>query len=357
MHSVYFIYKGDKLPKYALASIELAKQTSGMKIHLIGNSIFKKEVKKLKIEFTAIEDFYEQNKIDEVVNKNQNLDKSFRDGFWIKTLERLFILEQYMLKKNLQFIFHSEIDQLLFGSEKLVNAIIKTNKKGIFIPFHSKNIAIASIMFINKLSAIESLIQFACTSRVYSNEMELIAAWSKINPKIVFALPTLATEIKGTSNVVPKGIKTISTAELEGLVDAAQLGQWVGGIDPKNIPIANTPTTKFIDKPKKWLLSENNLKHTKLKLSQNNIFLEAQFEGRNFKIYNLHLHSKIHKNIVSNNPSIPSLISLSNLPCKTSFKGTKFIQFQNYLLRFFTKFFFIYYMLKIKFKFLRTLKK
>jgi len=140
-------------------------------------------------------------------------------------------------------------------------------------------------------------------------------------------------------------------------VDAAQLGQWVGGIDPKNIPIANTPTTKFIDKPKKWLLSENNLKHIKLKLSQNNIFLEAQFEGRNFKIYNLHLHSKIHKNIVSNNPSIPSLISLSNLSYKTSFKGTKLIQFQNYLLRFFTKFFFIYYMLKIKFKFLRTLKK
>ena len=94
MHSVYFIYKG-KIPKYALASIELAKQTSGMKIHLIGNSIFNKEVKKLKIEFTAIEDFYKQNKIDEVINKNQNLDKSFRDSFWIKTLERLFIYKAF----------------------------------------------------------------------------------------------------------------------------------------------------------------------------------------------------------------------------------------------------------------------
>lgn len=357
MHYVYFIYKGNKIPKYALASMELAKQTSGMKIHLIGNSIFKKEVKKLKIEFTAIEDFYKQNKIDEAVDKNQNLDKSFRDGFWIKTLERLFILEQYMLKTNLQFIFHSEIDQLLFSTDKLVNAIIKTNKKGIFIPFHSKNIALASVIFINKLSAIQSLIQFACTSGVYSNEMELIAAWSKINPKITFALPTLATEIKGSSNIVPNGIKTISAAEIEGLVDAAQLGQWVAGIDPRNIPITNTPSTKFVDKPQKWLLSEDNLKHIKLKLSQNNMLLNAQFASRNFKIYNLHLHSKIHKNIVSNNPSILSLISLSNLSCKTSFKGMRFVQFQYYLYQFCTKSFLINYFPKKILKFLKWLKK
>jgi hypothetical protein len=357
MHSVYFIYKGNKIPKYALASIELAKQTSGMKIHLIGNSIFKKEVTKLKIEFTAIEDFYDQNKIDEAVNKNQNLDKSFRDGFWIKTLERLFILEQYMLKTNLQFIFHSEIDQLLFRSDKLVKAIIKTNKKGIFIPFHNKNMAIASVMFINKLSAIQSLIQFAFTSIVYSNEMELIAAWSKINPKKVFALPTLATEIKGISNVVPKGINTISVPELEGLVDAAQLGQWVGGIDPSNVPITITPANKFIYKPENCFLSEDNLKRIKLKLSQNNSFLEVQFEGRNFKIYNLHLHSKIHQNILSDNPSILSLMSLSNLSSKTSFKGTKFLQFQSYLFQFFTKKFFSYYFLKVKLKFLKKLKK
>ena len=352
MHSVYFIYKGNKIPKYALASIELAKQTSGMKIHLIGNSIFNKEVKKLKIEFTAIEDFYEQNKIDEVVNKNQNLDKCFRDGFWIKTLERLFILEQYMFKTNIQSIFHSEIDQLLFRSDKLVSAIIKTNKKGIFIPFHSKNCAMASVMFINKLSTIQSLIQFACTSTVYSNEMKLIAAWSKINPKLVFALPTLATEIKGTSNVVPKGIKTISTTDIEGLVDAAQLGQWVAGIDPRNVPIIDTPTTKFIDKPQKWLLSEDNLKYIKLKLSKNNLILKALFAGKNLKIYNLHLHSKIHKNIVSNNPSILSLISLSNQSLKISFKGTRFVQFQGYLFRFCSKFFLINYFQKKILKFL-----
>ena len=207
----------------------------------------------------------------------------------------------------------------------------------------------ASVMFINKLSAIQSLIQFACSSIVYSNEMELIAAWSKINPKLVFALPTLATEIKGTFNVVPKGINTISASEFEGLVDAAQLGQWVGGIDPKNIPIANIPVTKFIGKPKKWLLSEDNLKHIKLKLSQNDTFLKARFKGKNFKIYNLHLHSKIHKNILSDNPSILSLISLSNLPLKTSFKGTRFVQFQSYISQFFTIKFYIYYLLKINF--------
>lgn len=48
MHSAYFIYKRYKLPKYALANIELVKQSSEMKIYLIRNSIFKKKLKKIK---------------------------------------------------------------------------------------------------------------------------------------------------------------------------------------------------------------------------------------------------------------------------------------------------------------------
>lgn len=329
LKTIYFIYIGEKLPQYALASIQLAKQHSGMNVHLIGSAIFSNQIKTFKINFTAIEKFYNPNKFKKAINNLVN-DKHFRDGLWVKTLERFFILEQFMTKKKIKSIFHSEIDQLLFRTDKLVNAIIKTNKKGIFIPFHSKNTAVASVIFINKLSVLHSLIQTAGSNIKYSNEMDLIAQWSKINPKMVFALPTLATEIKGVSNVLPKGLKAISAKKINGIVDAAQLGLWVGGIDPKNVNIFKKPTTKYVDKSKKWLLSYNNFKKIKLELGSNKI-LKLKFNNKKMQLYNLHLHSKIHQNLLHERPSVSSLILYSNLPKKITFRGTRFTQLKFFI--------------------------
>ena len=155
MNKVYFVFIEDKLPKYAIASIHLAKKFSGLKIHLIGNSIFKKQINKLHINFTSIESFYCSKKF-EKSTKNINLEKNFRNGFWIKTLERFFILEQFMIKKKIKSIFHAEIDQLLFRCDQLIESINKTNKKGLFVPFACKKRAVASVLFINKLSSLKT---------------------------------------------------------------------------------------------------------------------------------------------------------------------------------------------------------
>ena len=308
MNKVHFVYIGDKLPKYAIASIKLAKKLSGLKIHLIGNSIFKKQIKKLRINFTSIESFYCSKKFKNV-SKNLNLKENFRNGFWLKTLERFFILEQFMFKKKINSIFHSEIDQLLFRCDKLIESISKTNKKGLFVPFHSKRQAVASVVFINKLSTLQSLIQSTDLIQKYSNDMELIAAWAKKNPKKIFALPTLATEIKYRSSILPKCLGIISSKEIGGIVDAAQLGQWVGGIDPKNVNIFSTPRTKFVDKPQKGLLSHNDLKQIEFKkFNDNDNKLTFNFKKKNYQIYNLHLHSKMHHNIVCGKPSLFSLV-------------------------------------------------
>lgn len=334
-NTVYFIYTSNRLPKYAIASIKLAKKMSGMKIHLIGNFKFKNQITKLKINFTSIENFYDPKRFEDAL-KNTRIDKNFRDGFWVKTLERLFILEQFMIKKKIKSIFHSEIDQLLFRTDKLVEAICKTKKKGLFVPFHNKKNAIASVLFVNELSALKSLNQEAGSGTNYLNEMQLIAKWSKKNPKKIFALPTLATEIKRRANILPKNLRSLSSKEIDGIVDAAQLGQWVGGIDPKNVSIFNTLRTKFVDKPKKWLLSYSDLKKMKFKqIHDDNNKLFLKFKKRNYQVYNLHLHSKIHHNIFYKKPSLFSLISNSNSLQSMRLKGTKIIQLQYFVLTYF----------------------
>jgi hypothetical protein len=126
-------------------------------------------------------------------------------------------------------------------------------------------INIVKKILISCIRLIQSLTQFACTSKVYSNEMELIAAWSKINPKLVFA-PNISNQNKRFFQCVTQRYK-------------------------------------------------NNICNR-------------------------------------NRGTIGCCLTLSNLSLKTSFKGTRFLQFQSYLSQFFTKNFFIYYFLKVKLKFL-----
>jgi len=336
MNKVYFIYIGGKLPKYAIASIRLAKKYSGLKIHLIANSICKKQIQKLCINFTSIESFYCSKKFKNA-SKSLNLNENFRNGFWLKTLERFFILEQFMIKKKIHSIFHAEIDQLLFRCDKLISSIKKTNKKGLFVPFHNKNYVVASIIFINKLSVLKSIIQSIDKMRKCSNDMELLAAWSKKNPKKIFALPTLATEFKYLHHILPKNVNIIKAKEIGGVVDAAQLGQWVGGIDPKNVSILRVPRTKFVDEPKRWLLSLNDLKQIQFKWMDNkNHQLNLNFKKKKFQIYNLHFHCKMHHNIVNKNPSIFSLIVNSNSSQSMIFDGIRIIQIQYFFLDYFS---------------------
>jgi hypothetical protein len=72
---------------------------SGMKIHLIGNFKFKNQITKLKINFTSIENFYDPKRFEDAL-KNTRIDKNFREGFWVKTLERLIYFRTIHDKKK-----------------------------------------------------------------------------------------------------------------------------------------------------------------------------------------------------------------------------------------------------------------
>ena len=41
----------------------------------------------------------------------------------------------------------------------------------------------------------------------------------------------------------------ISLAHLGGVADGTQIGMWVAGIDPRNVPIHQIPKNKFVDPP------------------------------------------------------------------------------------------------------------
>lgn len=299
--TVHFVYLGKTLPQYAKASLALASEYSGMHVHLIGNRELFPGLNDSLCDFTAIEDFQTDNSLN-VHKAKIKSDKNFRDGFWFKTLERFFVLYDFARYRQLKSIFHAELDQFLFGTDELVKNIEKNNRSGIFVPFHSDKAAIASVFYCNQLDALRSLLIEAINGDTYPNEMALIAQWAAKNLDMAVSLPTAASLIKGRNVATPKGLWEITASELGGVVDAAQLGQWIAGIDPRNVPIWELPKTKFVDKPAKNLLSQRELESLSFELGfDKRTLLLAIDKAPTARVFNLHIHSKIHQ-LVNNYP-------------------------------------------------------
>jgi hypothetical protein len=252
---------------------------------------------------------------------NVSANHKFRNGFWLKTVERFFVLEQFMKFHGIHSLVHAELDQLLFEVDIFTRTIRSINKDGLYVSLHNSEQAIASLVFIQNPDTLTSLLQYAQT-RMFSNEMNLISDWGNDNPNKIFGLPTLASEIYSVSKL--KNIDILKFNNLGGIVDAAQIGQWVAGIDPRNVAIRERPVNKYITTPNPFMLIEDHLKGLTFTFDEGEGSLFLQYlDSTPVRIFNLHIHSKVHKNLLSSNPSLPKLFDYLNKKISISFSGTR----------------------------------
>ncbi len=332
--SIQFVFLGNQIPKYVKHSIRLANQFSGMNIDFLGTKSNYSQFNNSNLRYYPLEDFYDDSEFQNIKTKI-TYSHDFRNGFWLKTLERFFVLEQFMRFKSLDSIFHAELDQLLFRCDHLVNKLENLQKKGIFVPFRNRDLAVASILYCNDYTAIKSFIDFSFDSNDFANEMELLAKWASINPSKAFALPTISTELAKQDSLNKDDLKpfTLSFEAIHGMVDAADIGWWLAGNDPRNLPIRQKPFNKFFDTSK--MNSELTSELSTLKLSfesSNGFFLISTKTLQNIAIYNIHIHSKIHRWINRNGKPVSRILKLANNPKKIVIWDSRIIQI-NYFLK------------------------
>jgi len=327
---VIFVYLGEKLPRYANASLEIAGQFSGLDVTFVGNSILRNQIKQSNIEFIPVEDFYNPSEFMEIVSRI-NFPLEFRNGFWAKTLERLFVLQQYMEEFKVQYIFHAELDQILFRCDKLLNSLEDSKFKGISFPFHTIDRGVASVLYCNDVKSLESILNFTKELPSFNNEMELIAQWALKHPHMVKLLPTVASEVKKSDIFHRSGLEIISAATIDGVVDALQIGQWVSGQDPRNVNIRISPKNKHVESPSEEILTFNELLKLQLKLSSDGSLLISYDEIDSYNLYNIHIHSKIHPWIVKSNGNLTRLFSESNRSVPIVFPGSRWVQISNFI--------------------------
>jgi hypothetical protein len=300
-NSLIFIWIGKKIPSWILDSLEINTKTSKTKIILLRNYDAKYEG---SIENYSIEEFYDSKLL-----KLNN--RKFRNGFEYKTMERFYILYEFMIKYNINKVFHAELDNIVFDISKL-SYCLDQQGKGLFCPRDSSDRGIASLIYINEINALK----YFCTESKQKKltDMENLGLYLNERNDIFHSLPT--DLIINNNN-----LSCISYRKIFGIFDAASIGQYILGIDPRNIvgPLTNGFINENANKKIDSFIYIFDLNKGELRINYNNL---------NYNVYNLHVHSKLFKLILNKN-KFKKIIDRINNKKKSLLK----INFFNSLLR------------------------
>jgi hypothetical protein len=303
---IIFIYKGN-LPQYVYDSLDYNNKTNYRKIILICDLkiVNKKKIdKKIKI--------YDYKKFDLNIEINLHNKKinEFRSGFWLKTIERYFILLNFVKFFNINEFYHAELDNLFSNLNNLHKKLNKIGKYFYLTTVNQKKQAFGSVIYINQIKILENFCTFIeeKLQKKFYNDMELLYLFAKKNNNKIKYLPTFL-EVKNKSYANYK--------DLGGIFDNLNLGVYIFGTDPRNHarPIYNRENL-YQNKKTEYIL-----KNSTFNIKKNNFFLTLK--NKKFKLYNIHIHSKLvrkfflkkqHMNLLKNfNKGQQSLISLNIL--------------------------------------------
>lgn len=150
------------------------------------------------------------------------------NGFWYKTIKRLYMLREFMKSESVFPVIHIESDVILFlnfPSERL-SAFVAD----LAYPFVTESSAAASIFFARSVNALKGILTFAENDYLVNadTDMTLLARYAEKNP--VTILPTLVPDQSAESKLFPFRFEQ---SGFGGIFDAATYGQFLFGLDPR----------------------------------------------------------------------------------------------------------------------------
>ena len=205
-------------------------------------------------------------------NINSQLDKGFRNGFWHYCSLRLFYVYSYIKINNLENCIHLENDVLTYINFDSIKNNFKENK--VYATFDSYTRVIPGIIYIPNYQSFKPIID---NYNIKLNDMENLV---KYDESIILPLPIFPI----IDNDIIKFNKLFFDFNL--IFDAAAIGQYLGGVDPRNI---SGDTRGFINET--CLIKYNKYKFEWIKID--NLFIPHIIINNNkYRICNLHIHSK-----------------------------------------------------------------
>ena len=222
---------------------------------------------------------------------------SFRNGFWPLTSRRLFCVYEYIKKYNIEKCFHLENDTMVYTD---LNKMIGKLDNKLYITLDAPNRCIAGIMYIPKFFNMAPLID---DYQFNKNDMLNLVKFYIKHQVFCNVFPI----IKPNSNFTSKTDDLSRNYQVfNGIFDAAAIGQYLGGVDPRNKRndsrgfVNETCEVNYSKYEYKWIKQEKNSMYVP----------HVKIDEEYIPIFNLHIHSKRLENFMGDNPKETELIPL-----------------------------------------------
>lgn len=267
----------DNFQEYILINIKQLIRLKHKDIFVITNTKFFDLFREFKKEIVLVP----SENLEDIYNykPGKNIDNSFRNGFWGLTSKRFFYLYSFMKMRNIENVFHIENDVLIYYNCDILKKAID-NKK-ICVPADTFNRSIASVIYIPNCDVLGL---FLDKYNNQANDMVNLSYCQKIMPHMFDNFPICIQSDKYSTE---QAFVTRSFKKFNMIFDAAAMGQYLGGIDPRNNPnntvgfINETSVIKYDSFQFIWHTPSDNIKKPFIKID--NTFIP---------IFNLHIHSK-----------------------------------------------------------------
>ena len=245
---------------------------------------------------TALTVINVEDLIPHYANDMHQTQDTFRNGFWKLTTYRFYALQAYMEKYNKTNIVHIENDVMVY---KNIKELFFHDTTKILLTMDAEHRCIPGIMFIPNHRLLKTCLDYF---KPHLNDMENWALCFHHFQAEIDTLPIFLREqsirehsIREQSTPCREMI-TRNFEYYQAIFDAAAIGQFLGGIDPRNSPgdtsgfvnetcVFDYSAYKFL-----WRPNANNL------LIPSILIAETEYP-----IINLHIHCKNLKKFISNN--------------------------------------------------------
>ena len=261
----------NNLQSYIFDNIQHLKHHDNSDITVITDKKFNTLFENVGINIINIEDL-----IPDYINVVSRSNNTFRNGFWELTSYRFTALYEYMKQHNINNIIHIENDVLIY---KNIDTINFHNMNKLLLTMDSKNRCIPGLMYIPTNEVLKKCLD------LFNPSLNDMQNFSNCYYTLSECIDTLPIFIEDNKNDITKMI-TKNFKYYDSIFDAAAIGQYLGGIDPRN---KSGDTRGFINET----CVIDYSKYTFIWKTENDKkFPYIVVNNNEYPIVNLHIHCK-----------------------------------------------------------------
>ncbi|MFH1985906.1 MAG: hypothetical protein ABIL58_29070 [Pseudomonadota bacterium] len=298
---IVFVHIGSRLPDHLLTAVAQARRFNAGGIWLVAPALALQEavaitghgLNTVACEELGLSDVHRR------FLAVATLDRSFRDGFWLHTTERFFYLETLMAWAGLTHVCHLENDVMLYADLAVLAPVFDRCYPAMAATFDAPGRCVPGFVYARDRASLGRLTAFivdvfAATDRT-PNDMALLAGFRATFgagamdtlPIVPEGCPHLIAERLGSG---PGGAAAFWNhfAAFGGVFDAAAIGQYLGGVDPRNS--GGKDTSGFVNETS--VFDPSRCRYGWETDDRSRRYPVAEDAVRRWRVNTLHIHSK-----------------------------------------------------------------